>query len=600
MSVARARDLLRRNEKQWEAYCREGNVVVLAGPGSGKTQVLTMRLVRALMEGVSAPRRCACITFSNEAVRELQLRLGALGIQRSDLFVGTIHSFALSQVLAPFGRIAGELPDTLKIAPTHVADQIYTRLADEVLGAGAGRHRPFKDGFTTYRRQHVHRDRREFVENEPQTAELIGRYEAELRDRGMIDFDDMIVIAQRLVESHAWVRAGLRAKYPFLAIDEYQDLGTNLHGVVVALANAGGIDLYAVGDPDQSIYGFQGARPELLRSLAARDDFHEVRLEINYRSRQRVIDAAEAALGEHRGYRTWSEGDAGIVEEKHVPGGLEGQAGVIFDEVVPSLLERGAARNRGEIALIYPSGHIGSVMAVAADERSFEYQRIDGEAIYRSTPLTRFLEDAARWCVGGWRETEPRLMELRAQWLALLDSRISSVEREACDRELCRFLHRRRGAEIRIVDWLVDFQGRGLLDRLDPLQPSATLGWDQLLAAAEREGGRLHGAQLGVLAGKRGAPDVINLITIHSAKGRQYDAVVIPGLEEGILPDYRSESAAAVAEDRRKFFVAISRARNEVHLLYSGYYTNRYGRTFQKGPSRFVAEVREVLDAATD
>jgi DNA helicase-2/ATP-dependent DNA helicase PcrA len=141
----------------------------------------------------------------------------------------------------------------------------------------------------------------EWQEDE-QLAALVTRYEGLLRQGGMIDFDDMILIGLRLIESRRWVRRALRARFPVIVVDEYQDLGVSLHRIVESLCFGGGSRLFAVGDPDQSIYGFTGARPELLRELANSPRVESVRLPFNYRSGPTIVRAAEIALGEARGY----------------------------------------------------------------------------------------------------------------------------------------------------------------------------------------------------------------------------------------------------------------------------------------------------------
>ena len=116
-----------------------------------------------------------------------------------------------------------------------------------------------------YRRRFLIREKSEFDAADPQLAKLVIAYEAELRAMGLIDFDDMPLLAVRALATKPWLRKALVAKYPILAVDEYQDLGRALHGIVMGLCFSAGMRLFAVGDVDQSIYGFTGANPELLR-----------------------------------------------------------------------------------------------------------------------------------------------------------------------------------------------------------------------------------------------------------------------------------------------------------------------------------------------
>ena len=137
----------------------------------------------------------------------------------------------------------------------------------------------------------------------PELADFIEAYEAELRRKGLIDFDDMPLLAFKMIKDHGWIRDALRARFPILFVDEYQDLGHALHELVLLLCFQSGIRLFAVGDADQSIYGFIGANPELLRDLTARSDVTTLRLRFNYRSGAKIIRASLGALGEERDYR---------------------------------------------------------------------------------------------------------------------------------------------------------------------------------------------------------------------------------------------------------------------------------------------------------
>jgi superfamily I DNA/RNA helicase len=156
-----------------------------------------------------------------------------------------------------------------------------------------------------------------------------------LRGAGLIDFDDMMLIGLALVESHDWVRRALAAKFPILAVDEYQDLGVPLHRMVMSLCFQAGVRLFAVGDADQSIYGFTGAKPELLTQLSERKDVTAVTLPFNYRSAPEIVAAGQAALGEQRGYSSKTT-SKGIVDFHYFENGLEEQANAIIEELIPA------------------------------------------------------------------------------------------------------------------------------------------------------------------------------------------------------------------------------------------------------------------------
>ncbi len=230
------------------------------------------------MEDVRAPRGAACITYSQECARELSRRLERLGLREApNLFIGTVHGFCLRHLLMPYGRLAN-LPARfpLTVATQRQSDQILKRVGDRLFGA----HHPWKPiDLGRHRRSVLDRQSVAWRQEEELAAWAEG-YETELRRAGLIDFDDMVVFGQRLIAEHDWVLPLVHAKFPVLAVDEYQDLGVALHRIVRRVAFEGGVRLFAVGDADQSIYGFTGADGALLLELAGREDVERVQLQL--------------------------------------------------------------------------------------------------------------------------------------------------------------------------------------------------------------------------------------------------------------------------------------------------------------------------------
>lgn len=585
---------LRKNPGQWAVFNSTGSCAVLAGPGSGKTKCLTTKIARVLAEDISPPQSVACITYSNECVRELQRRLNALGVQNDDLYVGTVHAFCFQHVVLPFAELAGiSISYPIAVASETEQDTHFARVAKALRGGGAAQ--AFRLAVDRYRRTMLDRGGEAWTKYDPDLAELADAYERSLRDAGLVDFDDMVVIAQQLIREHDWVRETIAARFPIMAVDEYQDLGPALDRIVTALADTGLVRVIAVGDPDQSIYGFMGSQPKLLEELAERSDFERIVLPFNYRSAKRLIDGAEAALGLDRGYEARSA-DVGTLTGHRCPQGIEEQAKRICEEIIPATLHRDPQRQLGDIAVLYADKNLGSVIADAADNAGLPYQRIDKGAPYRKTPFTRWIERCAAWCAGGWRTADPRLSDLIRDWNRFGPDDLSELQLQVRAIRLVTFLSQYTDTDPLLSAWLHDFHDMCAKEGLDTsgLRVDELKAFEELRTAAEPKN-QLHGMRLSRFAGHRGSPEHLNLITLFSAKGLEFDVVILMGLDEGILPSWADKDDESIAEARRKFYVAFTRAKREVHITYSGFTVDRYGRRHNNGPSRFLFDLAKRL-----
>lgn len=588
-----AAEELRKNEGQWKAYDSEGNCVILAGPGSGKTKTLTVKLARMLAEDVPPPRGIACITYNNQCARELKRRLSRLGVEDGRrASIGTLHSFCLRHVVLPYAHLTS-LP---KKYPITVASTAETQaLQQEALDKTIGTNERWGARFDKYRRNHLDRTAPAWLADDSDAASAIEKYESLLDEKGLIDFDGMVLIGFYLVQQYEWIRKCLAARFPVLVVDEYQDLGHALNQIVHGLCFEAGMRLVAVGDPDQSIYGFTGAEPRLLKTLAEQNGIEKVELKLNYRCGPTIIRASEIALGEPRGFKSTCR-EIGTIDIHARPQGLDDQAAFICDKVIPGALGKRQGRRLGDVAVLYRDRYDGDVIAKAVEGKGWDFIRTDQGNPYPRSPVVFWLEDCADWCAGGWRLGQPRLSELVVAWLRFNESRTSDADRRRLQRDLVRFLYGSRQPERLLREWLSDFMIACLTETLTR---EPTLRDDQDAVAKLQEAcgvdARLGAFTLSAFGGQGGSETHLNLMTLHSAKGLEFDVVVMMALEEGKLPNYRATTAGMLREERRLFYVGLTRARHEVHLVYSGWYANQYGRRFQNGESRFVAEVRTSL-----
>ncbi|MDZ7816961.1 MAG: ATP-dependent helicase [Planctomycetota bacterium] len=586
---------LRSNEGQFAAYNSAGHCVMLAGPGSGKTKTLTIKMARMLAEDVKPPRGIACITYNNQCARELKRRLKTLGVDDGHrASIGTLHGFCLKHIVLPYAQLA-KLPKTypITVASTVETNTIQQEALAQTIG---GDHR--WERFQRYRRIILDRKSEEWRTKDERAAQVIEAYESILDTKGLIDFDGMVLIGLHLVKENGWVRKALAARFPILVVDEYQDLGHPLDQLVQCLCFEGGMRMLAVGDPDQSIYGFTGAEPRLLRELSERDEVQAVQLRLNYRCGSRIIQASKAALAEDRDFQS-DHDEPGVVYMNECPSGLAAQAQSVCDTIIPEALARRDGRKFGDVAILYLDKNDGNIIADAVARKDWQFVRVDGNNPYQPSPVTYWLEDCAAWCAGAWKDGKIRLSELISRWLAF-NERLDSPEQHRHARiQLVSFLYNHRAPDAKLYDWLSGFLTHGLQETIDnePRLRDDKDKVENLLKVTSAEG-QLETVTVAFFGGQGGSPDHLTLTTLHSAKGLEYDVVIMVGLEQGRIPNYRNLTGHPLTEERRKFYVGLTRARHEVHLLYSGHYTTFTRRgpwRHDDGRSQFVDEVESSL-----
>jgi superfamily I DNA/RNA helicase len=592
----KAAEELRGNEGQLAAYESTGHCVALAGPGSGKTKTLTVKLAKILSEDVVAPRGVACITYSNQCARELKKRLKLLGVEENArVYIGTVHSFCFRMVVLPYARLAGlNLPDPVTVASKSEQE----RLLDEALTYFDPRGNPAykRTPCSEFRKTVLDRNSQEWL-GDVAYRPAIELYEQKLIDSQQVDFDGMVLMALKLINECHWVRKALKAKYPVLVVDEYQDLGVPLHNIVEKLCLEEQIRLFAVGDPDQSIYGFNGSRPNLLEDLAKHPGIEQVRLTLNYRCGSDIIKASSALLGPDIESKA-SGAQKGIIFAHECEKGIEDQLDKVFSHIIPDFLERSPLSKLGDVGILYTNQFVGQQVAEAAKAAGYDYVRFDQGNPYPRTPFTTWLEECAAWCSGGWKTGEPKLSSLIYTWLQFNPSLATDSEIANNRKILVNFLFSNRNPEIPLHKWFENFQNTSILDNFKK-EPTYVDEYDTFntFYARTLPDEPLEMFTVQIFGGQKGSPDHLNLTTMHSSKGLEYDMVIMIGLEEGVIPRTYRATETQIAESKRLFYVSLTRARHEVHMLWSGWFQTK-GYTFREGRSRFVADVLNKISSA--
>lgn len=601
---------IRENPEQSQALDATDSCVVIAGPGSGKTYLLATKVARLLYEGLPAPRGVACLTFSNLLMEQLKADLRQLGVlSTSRLFVGTVHSFCLNEIIHRYGHLYNEvrLPEPFRIASEQECIQaVREALLDQGIDC-AGCVNLAKRGYrwidlvhylSKYRRLHPYYDNSWFRDNRWANlrwstvlsridwAHLARGYVDTLlhNDPASVDFTEIEVIALRMVEQHQLVREVLAARYPWFAIDEYQDLGYPFHRMMTTLLTESEIRVFAIGDPDQCIYEeLQGTSPrymlELAEQIQAEQGFSPIELAHNYRCAPNLIEVSERVLGERKGYRSSRAGGTCLCYPCR---DLEEQQQLIFEDILPSLLRgsEGPQFSLGEIAILHPwrgqlEGQGVNRLSQALDDLENAWAfTLDKDITYdsRRSKVIEWLELAAQWCLDGWKTGKPYFRDMLPFWTRLNtdpQSQLPAEGRFKLEQELFSVLWRlrccRANEEISFADWVNGIRKGLNLDCLLTAYGIAApddVSEFRRIADDLKGGSRLSRWPLSRFA--RG-PGRMQLTTLHSSKGTQFGAVIIAGL------DKVGWSSVGVSEqDRRLAYVAVTRAKQRLYLLFEG------------------------------
>ncbi len=631
--------------------------LILAGAGSGKTRVLTTRIAWLLQTGQVSPGGVLAVTFTNKAAKEMLTRLSAmLPVAVRGMWIGTFHGLC-NRFLRAHWKLAG-LAQGFQILDS--SDQLSAvKRVIKALNLDEERFVPKQvTWFIAARKEEGERPRDVEVVDE-QTRKLVQIYQAyqdQCEREGVVDFAELMLRTYELLRDNDPLREHYRRRFSHVLVDEFQDTNKLQYAWLKMFAPPGhqGQSVIAVGDDDQSIYAFRGARVGNMADFEREYRVPRViKLEQNYRSFGHILDAANGLIGHNRqrlgkNLRT----DAGAGEPVRVFESTSdyAEAQWLLEEV--QQLHRGGMP-RSEIALLYRSNAQSRVLESALFNAGLPYRVYGGLRFFERAEVKhalaylRLLENAnddtsflrvvnfpARGI--GARSVEQLQDAARASERSLAQSvgavpGKAGVNLQAFVDRVNRMRTDTQGLTLReIIDHML--HGSGLLDfyRTDKEGQDRIENLEELVNAAEsfvtQEGFGKDAVALPVDEQSTGAvPDVetgeimsplaaflthasleagdnqaqagqdaIQLMTVHSAKGLEFDAVFITGIEEGLFPHEQSLSDAdGVEEERRLMYVAITRARKRLYLSFSQT-RMLHGQTRYNVKSRFFDEIPET------
>ncbi|MBX3183187.1 MAG: UvrD-helicase domain-containing protein [Polyangiaceae bacterium] len=626
------------NAPQRDAVLHDaGPLLVFAGAGSGKTRVITYRVANLLAQGVP-PYRILTVTFTNKAARELKERLTALAGEAiaRDLWVGTFHSTCV-RLLRRYHEAAG-LSSHFVIYDD--ADQ--RALLNRLIKAAGLPDREYTPRLVLTRIQRKKQGGLEPHELTPTDAfdetmiELYAGYQGALRAADAVDFEDLLVLGTRLAESKGLAGEELRARFDHVLVDEFQDTNHIQYRLVRALA-ARTQNLCVVGDDDQSIYSWRGADVAHIRRF--RKDFKDttvVKLEQNYRSSANIVAVALGVIeraAQREPKRLFTEAQAGDPVVIHGTTDETEEARLVTLGVADELA-RGTPAN--QIAILYRTHAQSRVLENALRARNINYQMVGGTKFFdraevkdllaylrlifnprSDADLLRVVNTPAR-SIGA--KTLDALMQLAREDSVSLYDAIGSPRAKAAltarahtaltgFHELIAKL-RSESARLppdELAERVLEQSGYvEALTRLDTPEADARLenlretvgSIREYLMESERLGEEptlaAYLERVALIADVDGlaaeAPSVV-MMTVHAAKGLEFDAVFLTGMEEGIFPYAGLDGDRDdLEEERRLAYVALTRARQRLTVTHAST-RMLFGRTQARPPSQFLTDM---------
>ncbi len=624
---------------------REGPLLVLAGPGSGKTRVITHRIAHLIESGVP-PSQILALTFTNKAAAEMQRRVAEL-VPGARVWLSTFHRFG-AMLLRRYAGYVGLEPN-FTIYDTSDSRQTIKRVIEtrEINTLNYSPER-LAEAISAAKNKLITADR-----YEPRASSMLGRvvaevypaYQERLLASSAVDFDDLLLHVAQLLYEHAEIRAELDERHRYVLVDEYQDTNRAQYVILRALSTDYP-NLAVTGDPDQSIYGWRGA--DLNNILEFEHDYPDVkivRLERNYRSTKRILRVADGLIGHNlrrKKKELWTENDDGETVRLVAYTDQDREAVGIAEQIGTAVAS--GQRKPSDFAIFYRVNALSRSLEKALRSAGVPYQMVRGQEFY----ARKEIKDVLAYCQlinnprddmafertvntpprGIGRKTIERLTEYAYRYgTPLLEAARGAFEIESLSKGTAAKI----GAYVEIIDRIaavvhgdveevigtvLEASGyRGALAESEDEQDQNRLANIEELLTDARQfdeenpgGGRLEEyLERTWLVNETDNWDTdidkATLMTLHAAKGLEFPVVFIVAVEDGVLPHERAgQNPDELEEERRLAFVGLTRAKEELQLSYA---VTRDFRGVRRRtiPSSFLMEMprdeMEIVNAAS-
>ncbi|CAG0949256.1 DNA helicase II [Methylophilaceae bacterium] len=631
------------NDKQLEAVTLpHQSALILAGAGSGKTRVLTTRIAWLIQTGQVSPQGLLAVTFTNKAAKEMLTRLSSmLPINTRGMWVGTFHGLC-NRLLRAHHREAG-LPATFQILDT--ADQLSSiKRLMRAMNVDDEKFPPKQVmGYINSCKEEGLRAHSvdAYDPHSQRMREIYEEYDKQCQREGVADFAELLLRCYELLERDAHIRQHYQSRFKYVLVDEFQDTNRLQYLWLKLLAGQDNC-VFAVGDDDQSIYAFRGAR--VGNMLDFEHDFavqNIVKLEQNYRSHSNILDAANAIITHNRnrlGKNLWTSAGKGEPVRVYQAYNDIDEANFIVDEI---RMLHAEGMDLNQIAMLYRSNAQSRVLEHALFTAGLPYRVYGGLRFFEraeikhalaylrlianpddDTALLRVINFPARGI--GARSLEQLQEAARQQdcslWQAAVNKAgngkpgkgiegfvalIKQMQEESIGLSLAELAELASTLSGLRQYYLGEKEGEDRIANLDELINAAVAFTNQDIGMQVDENGEVAQSLLAQFlshasleAGEHQADagrDALQLMTVHSAKGLEFKTVFISGLEEGLCPHEQSMyEANGLEEERRLMYVAVTRARQRLYLSYA---QSRmlHGQVRYGIPSRFLDEIPEEL-----